>query len=211
MVGVRWGTRVAQQPGKQQDSGQLGCGVAVLVVVLLVGASLCSKKDNPASTSNSADSLTGGQTAPPPLEPFSASAARVGFRHFRLAYAADGASGAAIYSRNCYDALEHHFSWSKLDICGAFDLEAAETLAGDETGSADISYFDAETSAGRYLGEATKAGEDATDADQRLAHLQRIVPKPKHARIAVPVTDTPTETGAASAELNAADLNAADE
>src|SRR4051812_36289245 len=109
---MRWGTRVAEQPGARQDSGQFGWGIVILIGVLLVGASLCSKKDDPGSTPNSADSLADGAKAgpPPPLEPFSATAAKVGFRHFKLAYSAEGATGAAIYSRNCYDALDHRFS-----------------------------------------------------------------------------------------------------
>jgi len=178
---------VAQQPGARGDSAQVGCGLAILIVIILGATALCSKDTNQTvtgtGTTDNAVGLMGNsasESPPPPLQPFSRKAAKIGIRHFRLAYRLEGATGAMIYSRNCYDALERHFSWAKLDICGAFDMAAAGIVGGDEgESSGEASYFDSEAAAGRYLASATKAGEQASEADQRLALLQRATPKPK--------------------------------
>jgi hypothetical protein len=177
---------VAQQPGAQPDSDQWGwgCGLAILVAVILSTTSLCSKEAsqtvNGIGRSDNAVGLMNTSTdeVPPAPQPFSRSAAKVGFRHFRLAYRLEGATGAMIYSRNCYDALERHFSWAKLDTCGAFDMAASEIVTSEDGLSSDeASYFDSEASAGRYLALATKAGEPTPEADARLVLLQRATPK----------------------------------
>jgi hypothetical protein len=178
---------VAQQPGPQQDSAHYGCGLAILIAVILGATSLCSKETNQTvagtGTADNAVGLMGNSASeapPPPPQPFSKSAAKVGVRHFRLAYRLEGATGAMIYSRNCYDALDRHFSWAKLDICGAFDMAAGGIVTGDDGESSDeASYFDTEASAGRYLASAIKGGGQPSEADERLALLQRTTPRPK--------------------------------
>jgi hypothetical protein len=94
--------------------------------------------------------------------------------HLRQVAKAEGLAGEMIYSQNCYDALSRHFTWSKLDQCGAFDAGAAQSLGdGAATGyDKEVAWFQSETSAGRYLKATTAAGEAADKADTRLNDLQ---------------------------------------
>jgi hypothetical protein len=164
-----------------------GCILGVLIVVALLALALCSKDSTNSTNStglSSAENLTADAPAEPPapprLQPLSAPSARLGIRHFKLAKGAEGAVGAMVYSQNCYEALGRHFTWAKLDICGGFDMAAVEAVGNDLNVAAEQStYFDSETAAGRYLTAATKAGEPADGADQRLASLQHLVPHPR--------------------------------
>ncbi len=175
---------MAEQPGPGQVSENPGCWIGAIIIAALLALGLCSKQSNETAggpTMNSVELAAGpdAQQPPPAPQPLSSSATKLGFRHFRLAYRLEGAAGAMIYSRNCYDALDRHFSWAKLDICGAFDVAAARAIADDSSASAEEStYFDEEGAAGRYLGAATKGGEQASEADERLVLLQRRAPKP---------------------------------
>jgi len=114
----------------------------------------------------------------PPVQALSAAAVRKGVRHLGLAMS-EGLPGEMIYSQNCYDALTRHFTWAKLDICGAFDIAAANELGDNEAKAfeAEIAWFQSEAAAGRYLKAATAAGELADEADTRLDTLQTRVAK----------------------------------
>lgn len=134
---------------------------------------------------------------PPAVRALDKAAVRRGEAHMALAAAKEGLAGEMIYSQNCFDALAHAFAWAKLDACGAFDADAAQTLDDDPTTSGpETAWFQSETAAGRYLKAATSAGLAADAADARLADLQARVarahkPKPK-------LTSTPTPSAVES-------------
>lgn len=152
--------------------------VALVVIVVVIGKCASSGGGSPATETSSLmeSNITAGVAAqaPPAVKPLDASSVRRGAAHFRLAYRAEGLSGAMIYSQNCYDALTHKFGWGKLDSCGAFDLQAVRAIEEAEPADVDqeLTYFQSETAAGRYLAAATGGGEDAAEADQRLSDLQ---------------------------------------
>ena len=185
-----------------------GCGLALLILGVIVATSFCSRETTPntntAALSGADENLAATTTEsspPPPLQPLSASSARRGIRHFKLAKGAEGAAGELVYSQNCYDALARHFSWSKLDVCGGFDMAAADAISSDVDATNEQStYFDSETAAGRYLAAATKAGEPTADADRRLSALQRLIPRPRP--VETPDAEVPKATP------NATDTNA---
>lgn len=170
----------------QPASGNQGCWVAfglagLIALVLVLGqcakvASTNTSAGPSASYNQMADaignSISAQDNAPP--APLSPTSVRTGAADYRLAMAAEGLSGAMIYSQNCYDALGSDFSWAKLDSCGAFDMMTVKFLPEDAEAGLDkeTAYFADETAAGRYLKAATSAGEAADDADARLAALQ---------------------------------------
>lgn len=110
----------------------------------------------------------------PIVTPLSKSDIQIGMSHLKQVAKAEGLAGEMIYSQNCYDALSRHFTWPKLDQCGAFDLGAAQSLDdGVATGfDKEIAWFQSEAAAGRYIKGATAAGEEAEKADVRLNDLQ---------------------------------------
>lgn len=193
----------------QSTEANHGCILGLLIVGALLALALCSKDStnstNSTGLSNADQTLTADATpepaAPPRLQPLSAPSARLGIRHFKLARGAEGAVGAMVYSQNCYEALGRHFTWAKLDICGGFDMAAVEAVGNDLNAAGEQStYFDGETAAGRYLTAATKAGEPADDADQRLASLQHLVPHPRPVEV--------SDAEGANTTVSSIDMNA---
>lgn len=160
-----------------------------MVILAIIGLTGLCSSNSTTSRNDLTDSSVGTAVAgeptntmpavpPPAPQPFNLASARLGFRHFKLAVADEGVTGAMVYSQNCYDALNRTFSWSKLDVCGAFDMEAVQRFQDDADVSSDQSnYFAPETAAGRYLAAATGAGEAPAEADHRLAAVQYQVPK----------------------------------
>jgi hypothetical protein len=150
--------------------------IAFGAIALLVIGVLASQGSNPSTNSagaqdNRAEELVQAPTTTPPApEPLNSASARKGEKLFQLVSAAEGATGAIVYSQNCFDALGRRFSWSKLDLCGAFDIRSVRDLAEQPTGSP--AYFESETAAGRYLAAAIKGGEQPEAADRRLALLE---------------------------------------
>lgn len=100
----------------------------------------------------------------------------------------EGLPGEMIYSQNCYDALGRHFSWAKLDSCGAFDMAAVRDLGDSEAPGFDTeaAWFESEAAAGRYLKAAIAAGEDPDAADMRLSDLQAKIAKARPADLSLP-------------------------
>lgn len=162
-------------------NAKLGWAILIGFIILVAAASQCSRRDNPANGSaadtNYAAALSNTVAAQGPLPVESVSTASVtrGIAHLHTAFTAEGFSGAMVYSQNCYDALAHHFTWAKLDQCGAFDALAARSIAdADMTGlDNEASWFQSEAAAGRYLAAATGAGEQADEADRRISDIQR--------------------------------------
>jgi hypothetical protein len=161
--------------------GRLAWGVLVGIILLIAVIGQCSSRNNgPANSAADTNYATdmsnaiAAQGPPPAPEPLNAASINRGAAHLRTAFAAEGFSGAMIYSQNCYDALARHFAWAKLDQCGAFDVLAVRSLGKADTTGLDneTAWFDSETAAQRYLAASTGAGEPAADADRRLSELQ---------------------------------------
>jgi hypothetical protein len=160
---------------------RLGWGVLIGIIFIIAVIAQCSSRrnssDNSATPANFASDMSNAVAAqgpPPAPEPLNAASIGRGAAHLRTAFAAEGFSGAMIYSQNCYDALARQFAWAKLDQCGAFDALAVRSIAAaDMTGlDNEIGWFQSETAAQRYLAAATGAGQPAADADRRLSDLQ---------------------------------------
>jgi len=153
-------------------------GGIVLLFILLGQCSTRHGADNSltADTNYAADmsNSIAAQGPPPAPEPLNAASINRGASHLRTAFAAEGFSGAMIYSQNCYDALARHFAWAKLDQCGAFDMLTARSIATADTTGLDneAAWFDSETASQRYLAAATGASQPAEEADRRLSDLQ---------------------------------------
>jgi hypothetical protein len=162
--------------------GQEGCTGLVAIVgfimfVILVGKCSSSPDTSASGLANVMDSnISAGVAAQalPKVEPLNSGGIARGIAHFRLAYRAEGAAGAMVYSQNCYDALVHKFGWTKLDTCGAFDMLAVRAMDEAEPAGpgGEPDYFQSEAAAGRYLAAATGAGEASSEADKRLGDLQ---------------------------------------
>lgn len=148
-----------------------------LLFIFLIGQCSSPEGGTDYTAANMVDANMGtaiAAQAPPPPAPLNAGSIQRGGAHLRLAFSAEGFSGAMIYSQNCYDALGRDFTWQRLDVCGAFDVLAARTIDGADTTAlaTEEIYFQSESVAGRYLAAATGAGEEAGNADQRLSDLQ---------------------------------------
>lgn len=206
-------------PAKPSSSG--GWFLVILIIVVLVMVGQCSDKKDAAAAENvsmtdmnAADAATSAPTVSPPatpsggVQPLDAKTVAQGMGEERSVMAAQGLSGAMIFSQNCYDALGRAFTWSKLDECGAFDALAAARLTDDDAAlhEKEAAYFDGETVAGRYLEAATGAGEEAGEADQRWARLQsKTKPSKPAARSDIPEADAGNSDFPTAAEEVAAD------
>lgn len=194
----------------QSKPGSNGCLALIAVGGLVLVVGMCSSsKDKPVQSfasptlSNQIERMAPPE--PAPIAPLDNGAIGKGKQHLRLALAAEGLSGAMIYSQNCYDSLSRSFSWNKLDQCGGFDLLAVKAADSADTEglTAEVSYFGEEEAAGRYLAVATKAGEPAEEADKRLADLQQLT-----AKMAAPA---PAPKATPTAEATPSDENGAEE
>lgn len=170
------------QPSRSNaDDNYAGCGIAVVILLVIGALSQCSEKpksdEQVAATAFS--NTTGNAIAtqsPIPIETVDRRSAKKAQRDWKVVSATEGLSGAMVYSQNCFEALTHQFSWERVDICGAFDLLVISRM--DDTGQdtpSEAAYFDNETAAGRYLAAVTGAGEEAAKADLRLEVIQQQV------------------------------------
>lgn len=175
---------------EQTNTGASGWVTAALVLGLLFAIGMCSSRSTNNPTQSFASPTLTNQIetmpapSPAPIDALSLASVRKGQRHLTMVLRAEGLSGAMIYSQNCYDALSRDFSWVRLDLCGGFDMlavAAVETTATEGL-SGEVAYFGSEAAAGRYLALATKAGQEAGEADLRLealrARVRGLAPKP---------------------------------
>lgn len=189
------------------DARNAGLVIGGLIVVAVIVGQCSSRRDSSTQAARMVDTNMGASIAAqsPPPAPASLDTVSVnrGVAHMRLAFGAEGFSGAMIYSQNCYDALGRQFSWAQLDRCGAFDVLAARSIEATEPAdlTTETDYFQSEAVAGRYLAAATGAGQEAGAADNRLANLQRLV----GSRRLVGAPSTP-DTANATAALDADNL-----
>jgi hypothetical protein len=177
--------KVAGGRGAGPQGQGSGKGIAAVVgVILLLGyfagrerTSSSSEYQSPARPMS--PMTTSNNSAPVEMQyqELQPGSAQRGHAHFRLVTQIEGLTGARIYSENCYAALARNFSWNKLDQCGAADLAASRLAASafSDASAPDLSHFEPETAAARYLSAATGAGASAEVADQRLSALQRLV------------------------------------
>ena len=150
------------------------------------------------------DANTATEAAPTAPLPLDVSAAGRGYGQFRLVSAVHDSASPQIYSRNCYDALGKAFDWHQLDRCGGFDALAARAIEQDDSADDDeVTYFQSEAAATRFLQAATTAGLDTTEADERWSKLQQMALKAKLPKAAVSQEPLGSATDAGE---NAADL-----
>lgn len=198
-------------------SSNIGCLVLAGIVGLILAIGKCSAPTETTQSFSSPSLANQVEAMAPvsaPVQPLAPPAVKLGGVHLKAALNAEGVSGAMIYSQNCYDALTHDFTWSKLDRCGAVDLlsvRAASSLDAEGLG-AEVTYFESEAAAGRYLAAATKAGQDAAAADARLEELRRLTDRailPVRKPVVTPaIEETPAveDDEAGPAENEAADV-----
>lgn len=184
------GNPVEKAPPPPSGSGKTLWVVAAIALVAVIAVNqrpsttsgaLVDNEAMKAGMGNAQQALVSAVAAqaPPPKQALSDVAVKRGMSRVATT-GREGAAGRMVYSQNCYDALGRSFSWHKLDECGGFDAEATLATTDDTAAAAtESAWFEAETSAGRYLKAATAAGLEATDADQRLARLQTLVAR-KH-------------------------------
>ncbi|WP_148276592.1 hypothetical protein [Sphingobium sp. SYK-6] len=169
---------MAPMPHGTQNGLGAWLGLGAIVIILVAVASQCSTEtQTPAqlAAAEFAQNTSQGiaaQTADP-IEPMNRASLRQGLADMRAAIKAEGISGAMIYSQNCYEGLSRKFTWVRMDVCGAADMLAVQAVdVADSIRLSEIGYFESEVAAGRYLAAATSAGQDASEADQRLEKLK---------------------------------------
>lgn len=157
-----------------------GCWLFAGLVAVVLTLSYCNKKEEPSQPVMEAADVSMPVLPPEPvIDELSPDEVSTGFDHFATVAGAMVSGGAQIYSTNCFAALTKSFAWSMLDRCGAFD-QAAVRIAGSNSGyfgDSELSYFEPETAAGRYLSATINGGLGSDAADLRLLELQRIAGK----------------------------------
>lgn len=137
---------------------------------MLIGQ--CSSSNNTHSNSMEISNFGADSTlepgtneiTPPPLD---VSAVDRGGMQAQAVSRLDLVGGEETYSRNCYDLVSSNFDWHELDRCGGFDATVARWNEAAGMASDPSDYFNSETTASRYLAQATGHDLAATDADQR--------------------------------------------
>ena len=165
---------------QSQQTGGSGLGwIAGLIIAGILLLGMCGKNETASSDDNlvTADSgsLVVNEAAPTaePPAPLDMSAVKRGNGQWRIVAKTQLADSSEIYSRNCYEALGRAFDWHQLDRCGGFDALAARWVDEIESSTeAELSYFQSETTASRYLAAATSHGLPPDQADVRWAKLQ---------------------------------------
>lgn len=205
------GQRPTNGSANSNSDVQVGCMVFAAIGFVVFLVSQCSS-DTASTASTDAASAAPQAIATaiatqslPPVEVLNRVSVRKGAADLKKA-AREGLAGEMIYSQNCYDALSRHFTWSKLDTCGAFDAVASLSLEDDalEGTEKETAWLQSEAAAGRYLKAAISAGEGADEADQRLEALQARAAK---ARPAAPRTSSAsTEASSEAAPSPSGDL-----
>lgn len=157
-------------------------GIGFLVwVVSLGGTNTDAVSTGTPQTTDAKPALESSQAALTPAQPMplDRSAAQRGYRQFQVIAAAHVPGGSEIFSQNCYEALGKPFDWHQLDRCGAYDALAVRWTEENDNvaGNDDLTYFQSETAATRYLQAATSGGLPADVADTRWAALQNMALK----------------------------------
>lgn len=195
-------------PNDARNAWLLIGGLAITAVLI---GSMTSRPDASSRPERMVDTnmsaSIAAQNPPPAPAALDQSSIRSGVAHLRIAFEAEGFSGAMIYSQNCYDALGRQFSWTQLDRCGAFDVLAARSIETAEPGdlATETDYFQSEAVAGRYLAAATGAGQEPSAADNRLANLQDRVGGQR--MVGVATTAEASNAIPADASINALESN----
>lgn len=188
----------------QQPSGLLGFGFVLLIVVLL--AYTCSDQDNPTPYAGSAapsasSEFLGSDTAPAETGPppqIAAAAVLQAAADAGRAIGALNASGARLYSENCYALLTSSYSAATRDRCLAFDLLAARATS-DQGDLSEAGWFDETAIRSRYLGASSLGGETAEAAQSHFASVASLAQNLSVTPVAPPdpiveMSDAVTET-----------------
>lgn len=209
----RYGGPTKPKPPSSNNNGCLALGAVGLLIFVIAK---CASSDGgtgstPSPTSNTQQAIETvvqeQQTSP--VQPLNRRAVARGLANVKLA-AVESSAGEMIYSQNCYDALAHAFSWSKLDNCGAFDAEVSSLQGDDASGAegSEVSWFQSEAAAGRFLKAAVAAGESADEADQRWSAIQkRADARPPAIATSQPLTTVATTDENVRQPMTDADVN----
>jgi hypothetical protein len=162
-------------------------GIGFLVWIASLGGTNTDAVSSSAPQSTEANNTlesTEAELRPPQPMPFDGSAAQRGYRQFQMIAAAHVPGSSEIFSRNCYEAVGKPIDWHQLDRCGAYDALAVRWTEenDDVAGNDDLTYFQSEAAATRYLQAATAGGLAAGQADARWATLQSMALKARLAK-----------------------------
>jgi hypothetical protein len=162
-------------------------GCVALIVVAVVGFVALRNASSPNSPTVTAvadspiDNMISTETPPVTADPIDTKTIARAIKHLKLAFGTEGASGAMIYSQNCYASLDTHFGWGKLDQCGTFDaLVAQEALAEDWSSlPTEQHYFEIDRANSRYVAAASgQSLPEAQAADRRKDLLTKLPSEP---------------------------------
>jgi hypothetical protein len=108
-----------------------------------------------------------------------------------------------IYSQNCFESLDHHFSWAKLDQCEAFDTLAQLAIEQSGESGTEATYFDKDVLRGRYTKAAVDRNADPAGVQAHLSNLTSVA----LARISDLEKETSQEAAVGSVGADTADEN----
>lgn len=179
----------------------LGGGGLLAVIGLASGGGGSDQAVAPEPVAASSPAVAVPAPALPPVEPV---VIRRADRHAELAVGAEGASGAMVYSVNCWAGVARSFSLAALDRCGAFDALARRVRMDPSEFAAEAAWFEAGAANERYLAAVKAGGVDTVAAGERHARVLELagaeVLEPRTPRPPEPVTEATNEV-AANAEV----------
>jgi len=165
----------AQHQPSNSNWGWLGWILVAIITFAIIKScsSQSPRAELPATGSelNLTSSAEIPETALVPLPAVDAAAVTRAAKHLKLALGTEGFSGAMIYSQNCFESLNHRFSWTKLDQCEAFDTLTQLAISQSDEAGVESTYFDKSTLQARYRKVVTDQHGDPAAADKHLADL----------------------------------------
>ena len=146
----------------------------VAIVGIVVAALAAQSQPNATTTATAIDPLASSSTSVAPVaatveEPIADATLALAARHAGLALGADGLDGAAVYSVNCWAALDRRFALAHADRCAAFDALAS---AHSDDPAVVAGWFAEADASARYLAATTKYAAAVGEAPARLEGLR---------------------------------------
>lgn len=179
----------------------LGGGGLLAVIGLASGGGGSDQAVAPEPVAASSPAVAVPAPALPPVEPV---VIRRADRHAELAVGAEGASGAMVYSVNCWAGVARSFSLAALDRCGAFDALARRVRMDPSEFAAEAAWFEAGAANERYASAVKVGGIDPAVAGERHTRVLELagaeVLEPRTPRLPEPVIPV-TEGSAANGEI----------
>lgn len=164
--------RPAASSGSNGCAWLLGLGCLLALIVTVSGRGGSDRTIVPKPFVDPTPVAAGSAPAPP--APVEAANIRRANRHAELAVGAEGASGAMVYSVNCWASVERLFSPASLDRCGAFDALARRVSMNPLQFAPEAAWFDPEATAERFRAAAVAGGMDASLAGDRYALVMEL-------------------------------------